>query len=253
MAGTTGPVVYKRYRNMQVVHAKPRFSPGSQTIATKNSAAKFGVASNLAMELRDNFASVISGFYDGPMVTRLNTDVLFSLRQSQNSDSGIYHFNKDSFDRLNGFEFNENSPLRNYLLVQPSQSISGYTLQIDLPELNTQNIRFPKSAHFCVLQIAVGMYDLASGYKKLILPVSSTEIKNDGTTNPAQQFQVTIAPGCLCLSVFALKYMRQTFAGQMILNQKSFSPAAIFKAVIADGIPDPAQRTSWTKIKFKTD
>jgi len=250
--GTVGPVVHKGYRGIQVMAALPKFTPSSQTKETKKAAAIFGRASKLAMEIRDNLDVLIQDMYDGPMIARFNTVVLHALRRSLNVATNTFHFDSDSFERLNGFEFNEVSPVRNQLFVQPTQTIQDQILTVSFPEIRAdKDLKFPETGSICLLNVAVVMYDLTHG-RQLDLPIQSTEILSSGGVNAPLQLEFEIAPGCLCITAFSLLYVKKTFAGTMIMNSKAFNPVAIFRAVMTEGETNPADTKKWLDLAFKT-
>ncbi|MBB5437822.1 hypothetical protein HDC92_001496 [Pedobacter sp. AK017] len=250
--GTVGPVVYKQYRGMQLVTAKSRLKKSGQTEKTKKAALAFGLTSSLAADMRKNLGNIITDFYDGTMIYRFKTDVQFAMHQAMDQETGSYHFTANSFERLNGFEFNSGSPVMNLFFVQPEQQISGNTLRLSLPEMNLpKDLRFPKNATACQLNIAIGMYDLSYGHKA-ICPVQSIEIpySDEVLILPERQFNFTIMPGCLCITLFSFQFIQQTFSGKQIINSKAFNPVAIFRAVLADGTVPEEQTRHWQRMKF---
>ena len=105
-----------------------------------------------------------------------------------------------------------------------------------------------------MLGVTVGMYDLNHG-SMTMSPVQSVELRNvpDGTTIPASRFDFNIEPGCLCIVVLSLQYLKATFAGNLMVNNKEFSPCGILRATIADGQADPEKTKRWGKIQFKAN
>lgn len=254
LRGMIGPVVNKKYRNKQVITQSPKYNPNKRTEPSKKAAVQFGVSSNLACSLRDNFEHVIVGLYDGPMINRLLKEVRIVLEQSMDQQNEIFHFDSESFSRLNGFEFNEDSPVRDNLFIQPVTTLTGQNLQVSFPEMHIpRDLKFPKTSGLCMLGVALGMYDLSNG-RSTMSPVQSVEIKYNpvGAVLPARTFDFEIESGCLCIVVISMQYLKTTFAGNMLINNKQFSPCGILKARIADGQPDPLKTKSWTKMDFKT-
>jgi hypothetical protein len=254
LRGMIGPVVNKKYRNTQVITQSPKYNPNKRTEPSKKAAVKFGVASNLASSIRDNFYNVIVQLYDGPMINRLLKEVRIILEQSLDQQTDAVNFDSESFSRLNGFEFNEDSPVRDNLFVQPVTTLTGQNLQIQFPDMHIpRDLKFPKISNICMLGVAVGMYDLSYG-RRTLSPVQSIEIKNspDGVIIPAKQFDFEIEPGCLCIVVISLQYLKTIFSGNMLINNKQFSPCGILKAVTADGQADELKTKHWKKMQFKT-
>lgn len=255
LRGMIGPVVNKKYRNQQVITQSPKYNPGKRTEPSKKAALKFGVASNLASSIRDNFYNVIVQLYDGPMINRLVKETRIILEQASDQQTDGFNFEQSSFGRLNGFEFNEDSPVRDNLLVQPLSTLTAQNLQIQFPEMQIpRDLRFPMTSNVCMLGVALGMYDLNHG-RMTLSPVQSLEIKNlpGGAVVPARQFEFGIVPGCLCIVVVSLQYIKTIFSGNLMVNNKQFSPCAILKAVLADGSVDGEQTKTWSKIRFKTN
>jgi uncharacterized protein YbcV (DUF1398 family) len=247
LTGVIGPAVYKKYRGMQVVTAKSRLTKAGQTENTKKAATQFGISSKLAEQFRRNVIGVITDFYDGTMVYRFTTAVQKALRHAFDAQSETYNFTTNSFDRLNGFEFNAESPVMDNFFVQPEQRINGNILTISLPEMHvSEDMKFPGKASSCLLNIAVGMYDLTHGHKR-ICPIQSIEIQNNTKNNviPAQELTFEIEPGCLCISVFSFQFIQKTFSGNQIINSINFNPVAVFKAEMADGVVDKEKTKQW--------
>ncbi|MNX89204.1 hypothetical protein D3C86_1212110 [compost metagenome] len=235
--GMVGPVVYKQYRGMQLVTAKSRLTLSGQTANTRKAAAAFGLTSSLAADLRKNLCNVVTDFYDGTMIYRFKKLVQEAVYHSADRDAGTYNFTANSFERLNGFEFNAASPVASNFFAQPEQEITGDTLVLSMPEIKLPyDLKFPGNADLCLLNIAVGMYDLTYGHKS-ICPVQSVEIVNGPGVTPARSFEFTIEPGCLCITILSFQYIQKTFSGNQIINSKVFNPVAIFRAVMADGVP----------------
>lgn len=138
--------------------------------------------------------------------------------------------------------------------MQPVTTLTGQNLKVSFPEMNiSRDLKFPKTSVLCMLGVALGMYDLSNGCR-MISPVQSVEVKYnpEGVVLPAKNFDFEIEPGCLCIVVISMQYLKPTFAGNMLINNKQFSPCGILKATIADGQSDPLKTKSWTKMDFKT-
>ncbi|WP_235884560.1 DUF1398 domain-containing protein [Pedobacter hiemivivus] len=255
LTGVIGPAVFKKYRNMQLVTGKSRLTKEKQTENTHKAATQFGIASTLAEQFRRDATEIITDFYDGTMVYRFRTDVQKALKQAFDAQSEAYRFTTNSFDRLNGFEFNADSPVMDNFFAQPEQTINGNILTIKLPEMHvSKDMKFPAKATSCLLNIAVGMFDLTYG-NRTMCPIQSIEIPNGSKDSvmPAQELNFEIEPGCLCISMFSFQFIQKTFSGNLIINSKSFNPVAVFRAVIADGTVDQEQTKDWDDIELVRD
>lgn len=251
--GAVGATVFKKYRGKQVMQKAPQYSPSSQTKASKESATVFGRASNLAMSFRDVLSPIITGEVGGDMVNRLNSDVVNILNQSIDPVNGEFLFQANSFSRLNGFEFNSNSLVRDTFFAQPSLLVTGTTLNISIPEIQMPSeFKFPKGINWCMLGLGLGMFDLEYGHT-FFSPVASKEIEYqyDSAPIPAQEFNFEIEPGCLCIMVISLQFLKNTFAGRMFYNTVDFNPVAVLNAFIAEGAVNEDGVKNWDKMRFK--
>lgn len=251
--GTAGPSVYKKYRGKQVITSKS--DGGKQTKATKLAASSFGLAASLAKSIRDNLDPVITKFFDGPMVNRLNTDLIYVMGQVYNPETEVFTFNTESFSRLAGFEFNMDSPVRDIFFAQPELTVNATTLSIRIPEIHLPHeLKFPKDGRKCILGLAVGMHDLKHG-KMTLSPIQTSSIDwtFDPFTVPAAAFDFEIEPGCLCIPVISMQFVRTTFAGIMVVNTKAFNPVAVLKAFIADGETEKTRTKGWQGMDFRTE
>lgn len=251
--GKIGPHVYKEHRGKQVIQQLPIFTETSHTEPSKKSAKIFGMASNLAMHLRDSLHPVVTDFSDGTMVNRLNSDVVHILNQSKNTSFGGFSFHKESFSRLNGFEFNEHSLVRDIFYARPEVTANENLLKVIVPEMELpKEFIFPEQIGLCLLSFGLGMYDLTNGRLKFN-PVQSTEITYNYKHRivPENRFEFEIEPGCLCVTVISLQFLRNTFAGKMFYNTIDYNPVAILKAFIADGTVDESRTASWYEMDFK--
>lgn len=252
--GKVGRTVYKKYRNKQIIQEVPVFTASSHTEASKSAAKIFGKASSLAMNLRDILNPIITDFTDGQMVNRLNSEVVQILNQSKDVNTGTFTFDEYSFSRLNGFEFNQTSMVRNIFHARPELQATSSQLTISIPEIQLpKELIFPKEIGSCMFSLGLGMFDLKHG-RETFSTIQTNDIKYEYKPGivPSKQFNFEIESGCLCIAVISLQFMRDTFAGKMFYNTIDFNPVAILKAFIAEGEVDPAKTKNWYEMDFKT-
>lgn len=240
LRGVAGNHVLRKYRGKQVFGMKPYTPKSSLTQATLKAAKTFGIASTLAKHIRQPLNTIVNDLYDGTMTYRLNTDTLYCLNGVKNPETQAFAFQSDSFERLNGFDFNADSPFKNNLLIQPEIIRTDTKIQVILPELDIpQDIRFPKGDKgnsLCRFIVTVLQIDLSNGkYKSL--PVQSVEIPYTAnhTVFAGHTFEFDAEPGCLCITAASLQFVKTTTIGERSLNTKMFSPAAILDAYLFDG------------------
>ena len=112
------------------------------------------------------------------------------------------------------------------------------------------DLKFPTKTDYCALGLNVALFDLQHN-QYLLQEIQSTDIKLElgAYLMPARQFEFNSAPGCLCVVSLGLYFYEKTFAGNAILNNKSFSPAAILKAFFTPGAP--VKGKSWPKMVYE--
>lgn len=251
--GKVSNVVYKKYRNKQIVQKVPEFTAASHTEASKKAATTFGQASILASNFRDNMNSIITNFVDGEMVNRLNSEVIHIFNQCIDQITRQFTFLSDSFSRLNGFEFNTKSMVRNIFHAQPALEARETRLKIHIPEIQLpRELIFPNGIGHCLLSFGLGIYDLKNG-RCSFCPVQTKELEyrfEPGILPPAD-FEFEIEPGCLCITIISLQFLKNTFAGRMFYNTRDYNPTAILNAFIAEGAVDKKNTNTWKEMDFK--
>ncbi len=234
--GLVGAVIFKEHRGQQVVQGRSEKKFIDMTPASYDAAFIFGRASTLASCIRHGTNSLVA-FYDGGMISRFTGECNLVLQKAAGPEGKSFNFDPDAFSRLNGFEFNNSSLVRNQLFIQPMVSFADGKLYIDFPEMKLPgDLKFPSLTGFCALGMNVTQFDLQHG-TYLIQPVQvyDMELTIPGRQLPAKRFEFNADPGCLCIVGISLQYYEKTFAGNAVLNTKSFSPAAILKACFAPG------------------
>jgi hypothetical protein len=249
LRGTVGGSVFKKHRNKQVVQGKSKKKQIDMTIASYDAAFVFGRASTFASTVRIANSN-LTAFYDGGMISRFTGECNHILQQAAIKAGKKFNYGPEAFSRLNGFEFNTDSPVKNHLFAQPITSFEGNQVNIAVPEMYIPNdLKFPARAKYCILAFNVCLFDLENDlYKTQEIQSFEIELKHPPYTVPARQLSFNAAPGCLCIISLGLFYLEKTFAGNAVINNTSFSPSAILKADYCPGeiVPQPG----WTKIDY---
>ncbi|WP_316811871.1 hypothetical protein [Pedobacter heparinus] len=232
--GLVGGLVFKKGRNGKTI-IQSGGREVKQTKASKIASAIFAKASTLSKAIRTDLSVLINGFYDGPMVNRLNKQNREILEQCYNKATKQYAFNEDSFSRLAGFEFNASSPLSKSLWVEPELTLTGNQLTLSLPamEINEQ-LKFPSPCNRCEITVAVAFYNLEKGvHKDIVFQV--LEVNTAQGLVPAKDFTFEVPDGCLCVIGIKLGYSTLKDNVKIIKNNKEFNPAGLCGAVITPG------------------
>jgi len=247
--GIAGEVIFKQRGKQQVMQGKSKKKQIDMTKATFDAAFIFGRASTLASCIR-NGAYKITRFTDGAMISRFTGECNQVLQKAYPKKNLVLDFSQDYFSRLNGFEFNELSPVKNYLFAQPVVSLTEQQVIIDLPELQIpRDLKPAPNASTCLIAFRVMLFDLMNeNYKTQ--EIQSIDIPLTGLphTIPAKQLVFDGASGVLCVIALGLYYFEKTFAGTVMINHKDLSPSAILKATFCPG--DAVVHEKWHQIPF---
>lgn len=233
LSGLVGNVVARAMGDgTQVIQSKGK-NP-KQTKATKQSANLFGKASRIANSTRTNLAYCYN-HYDKGMINRLTVDMRSILDNCYDEETTTYTFAPDSFRRLVGFEFNEKSLLINSILVQPQIRIENDKLMIHMPEIEVPSqLKFPSRATHCQPVFGVTLYSPETG-RSWRRGYKTSEICNTSGTVPAEDLELEIPAGVLCVVGLGLQYYSLYNSIRTVLNHKKFDPAGICAALIHPG------------------
>nr|WP_068886941.1 hypothetical protein [Pedobacter panaciterrae] len=248
--GLVGDTVFKKVGKKQVVQGKSK-KKIKQTVATKKAAGVFGKASNMASDIRVALAQTI-GEHDGMAISRFTGENALVLNSALIRETQTFDFSNAAFDKLNGFEFNIDSPVRKFLFAQPAVTTTEEAINVTLPEMHIpRDLKFPTEGKNCILAFQAALFDLEN-YRRLKQDAQSVEIKYEykPLTIPTTEFNFTSEPGCLCVITVTLRYFVKTFAGNLGINSKSFNPAAILKAFMIPGTVNPDATKSWREMSF---
>jgi hypothetical protein len=256
LSGLLGNMVYKQHQGKQVIQSKPYTPKNHLTEGTVKASKIFGRASSLSRCIREGLFGAYGKFYDGTMIYRLNAIVLNCLLSCKDSATQDFHINDETFKPLAGFEFNAGSPVKYQLFKRPVITASDTKLNITIPEMQIpKELKFEAKSSACKLIVAVAVIDFVHGSMKYV-PAQMMEIEHSyqPTTSTAKTFEFETAPGCLCIIAISLQYVEKTFAGDFIINNKSFNPAAILRAYLSDGEVIAAEKDIyWNDIDFKAE
>ncbi|RQO74091.1 hypothetical protein DBR43_01405 [Pedobacter sp. KBW06] len=251
LVGSIGNLTFKKNKKEQIVQTKPGKRGVKQTTATKKAALVFGKASQFSNCVRTSFRSLTKGNYDGEMINRLNKENFAILRQCYQTESESYDFKPDSFKRLNGFDFNSKSPLKDNLWIEPSVQVQEKELLIQLPDFEIPaDFKFPGLSNTCSLMLKVYLLSIKTGFEKGQY-LEILQISNDQKIVPAQEWKLEIPDGCICVTGMALNYYRIQGNLMTPVNHKEFNPAVILNATVSNGEFNLPLDSSWQFSGFK--
>lgn len=250
VSGVVGPVIFKKVRNRQLVVAKPKAGKIKMTQATYNASYIFGRASKIAYYIRGGTYGIMR-FYDSGMISRFTGECNRIVQKATNAAYEVVSADQDYFNPLNGFEFNQSSPVKRYLFAQPQVTLTEQEVIIDFPSmLIPKDLVFIPHASYCTVAFRVSLFDLKT-YKYLNQEIQSfeVELQKDSFDFEAQLLKFIGAPGALCIVYISLLYAEKTFAGRAVLNSQDVSPAAILRAAFCPGEALPKEK--WKPISFE--
>jgi len=225
-----------------------------QTDATKNAATVFGLASSFGANLRENMYQ-IHFIQDGTAVNRMNKETCAILRKYRDAATGDFHFQPDAFKPLEGFELNQNSPVRENFLAMPEVSLKNGKLLVRMPEFAVnKTLKFPREADSCTIIISVYIASLKTK-DECMMDGDMTQTFN--IDRHQQSFTSTewshdIPEGCFCVTSMALHFHTQHSNLQVYLNNKSFCPAMICDFSINPGeFKDKPKKWMTTNFAFE--
>ena len=235
ISGKVGSMIGRNVDGEQIWTALSR--PPKQTLATKKSAALFGINSRLASYIRGTVCC--NSAADKTMVSRFTSATYAIVRHCHDKERNSFNFTKNSFDRLNGFEFNIKSPLADSLWAKPNLNIESKKLIITIPQLKvTKDLKFPAKAVSCLPLLDVFLYTPAEG-QYLYNSFQMEEISNVKKTIPDQVFKIDIPEGCIALIGLSLFFYSTEYTVKKTMNSRDFSPAGICGVIINPGTCNP--------------
>lgn len=235
ITGLIGNLVFKKSADKKgtIIQRKP--ISVKQTKGSKVSSGIFGKASSLAKLFRRDFISIMTGFYDGGMVNRFTKVNRSILEDCYDKSTKTYVFEADSFQRLEGFEFDSNSLLVNYFLSDVEVSVEGAGLTIKIPAFETnKQLKFPGKANSCKIKLIVGVYNFELS-RKPAYQYQEVNIEEAQGAVPEQSFVFAAAEGCLCIAGIGLEYFYKYNEVKTSLNSKELSPAALLWTMVTPG------------------
>jgi hypothetical protein len=233
--GMAGPVVYRMYREKNIVQAKP--GKIKQTKGSIRASSEFGLSSSAAAVIRRAFEPAYV-HQDGKAVSRSTQQVYRSLRNSLTGSIGQRDLHDANLQDLVGMDFNGASPVSEVLQVSHSvrRDAEG-NLEVNLGRFNPREdvkkaAGYPKSASRYRIRLMAVAFDFRQEYLEYLdikdLDVQRTAVMEAQTITLNAQAD----PSCIVmLSISLLMYDQVGHTGEYILlNSKGFSPCAIIAA-----------------------
>ncbi len=233
--GKAGAMIYRSYRGKNIMQGRPkRFK---QTLASKESAGEFGMASSAAKAIRQAFQPFYHHYYDGAMINRVTSAVSRCIGSSRTKGRGERDLHDGELSFLQGMEFNENSPLSKALQVKPevSRNEAGQVVvklpQITVPKDLLTPFKWNKVHQYRLSFVLVGFNLREEFFEYLGEKTVEMEMK-DITEALEVVFEGEVPKGCLLLLMAKLDCMEHDYyqGGYSSMNSAEFCPAALIAA-----------------------
>lgn len=248
LSGSIDKLVHRKWRDLYIVQSAPGVGGVKQTEETKKASLLFGMASKMASEIRKMLSFFIIGLYDGSNHNRMTTLIKSILEKCLDKPTQTYTFVQDSFERLNGLEFNTNSPLTGCMKVIPKSSYKDGIVTVSFPELiNNQEFIFPIGASSCVITIGTESYQLEDKLRSNNFQLQTFEVNSQQELIDSQNFGFNIPDGCLCIVGITLHYYKNDRFGKNRLNNKTLNPSGICGAILTPGEFKNEKELGWTE------
>ena len=237
--GTAGSVIYRRYREMNIIQGKPR--KFKQTSASIRSSTEFGLSSTTAAVIRRAFQPAYI-HHDGEAVSRSTQLVYRGIRGSLTGSVGQRDLHDADLSAIIGMDFNIKSRLTEVLQVsQRVERDEEGRISVFMGALNAKtDLRVPSSINKAVNKYRIRFSLIGFNFRQEYyeyLEVKDLELRKYGQLE-AQEIRFETRPEAdqlLLLSVSLLAYSETRMEeGYVLLNNKEFSPCALIAAFPAD-------------------
>lgn len=230
--GTAGSVVYRAYRNKNIIQGKP--GKFKQTTESIKASTEFGLSSSAAAVIRRAFEPAYI-HRDGEAASRSTQQVYQSLRNSLTGMRGQRDLHDANLQDLLGMNFNAGSNLNEVLHISHTVSKDEEgNMQVRLTSFNpSQDIRkaagIPLRASLYRIRLTLIAFDFRQEYLEY-LDIQDVDVHTGNRMNEQViKLKGTEEPGCMMLlSLSLLMYNQMERTGEyVLLNNKNFSPCAI--------------------------
>lgn len=240
--GTVGPVVYRTYRNKNIIQGKPKAF--KQTKGSKKASTEFGLSSSTAAVIRRAFEPAYI-HRDGAAVSRSTQLVYRALRNSLSGTMGQRDLHDANLQDLLGMDFNANSKLNEVLQIshEVSKDDEG-NVQVTLGNFDPKkDVRKVSGMFKNVSLYRIRLTLIAFDFRKEYLEYLDLQ-DIDFTSGSPAALQTIILKGTTDRNCMMLVSMSLLLYGQVdrtceyiLLNNKNFSPCALIGAFQA---PEPS-------------
>ena len=239
--GAFSNLIYRSYRNMRILQMKPK--KVKQTNNSKQAGKEFGLSSCTGRIIREVFDVIYAG-YDGEMVNRLCSQVYQSITASKTKQRGERDLHDAELSYLEGFQFNNNSPLHKVMKVRPVVSLNQEgKVQVNLPAMRKDQLfKGPIRNHGkYTIRLMLASFDFKKEVYSYIGHRNFSIMRNTAVEAQEWVFDEALpANRVIMLSMSLHAYTQDTVDGLQSVNSKEWSPAEIIGAWHTPAVEEPA-------------
>lgn len=246
ITGKVGPVVYRTYRDMNIIQGKPK--KFAQTQNSILASAEFGLSSSTAAVIRRAFEPAYI-HRDGTAAIRSTQSVYQCIRNCATTAVGQRDLHDGNLDGLIGMEFNADSKLSEVLQVSHAvRKLENSTLSVTLGTFSSKtSIKRPTNlaqrGYKCRVRLMLVAFNFREEYLEY-LDVKDIDFYNH-TDIPEQTVEMNGTSDKSCIQLLSMSLILYDQMGHtkenVLLNSKVFSPCAIIAAFQAE---NPSPRTN---------
>lgn len=247
VTGLLGPLTFKELNGQQVITSQA--NDVKQTEGTKKAAKTFGMASTLQSQITERFSFNLMGLKDSDQHSRMNQILNPALFGARHPTTRAFHFEKETFENLKGFEFNLGLRANDQMIIKPVVHIDEGVLQVSFPDWELPSkLKWMDKSSYCIMTFSVVLFRLGDGLKERFPEMQSVRLEKgtDDVLN-GRSFTFNVPDGCLCIVGVFLQY----FDSFRMLNNEKMSPAAICDAIVLKGTYAEETERLWMNMNIK--
>lgn len=246
VSGAVGPYILKVVKGETHVTSRPVKGTRKLSQASKLSAETFGMAASLAKSIRAALVYQTNDFVDIDMPGRMVSLVSKTVFNCRDKNTGLYNFEQESFNELEGMEFNIKSLTNKSLLKRPKAIVNDGVMKVNIKRsILDKDLKFPAHTFYCKIMVSLSLFRLGDGQAIIKSETQEIMIGRNQLDMPEQEISFTLPDGCLCIATVFMQFFHHGAEGGLSFNNKNFNPGSVIKAIITPGIYAKDDNRTW--------
>jgi hypothetical protein len=248
-SGAIGPVVFKIVNGRQIICSRPGKGKVKLSDSTKKAGKTFGMAATIGARIRRTIKAQLENKYDKTSSSRLSGELFSILHKCRNNETLEFDYEDNSFQSLEGFEFNSNAKVKTQITTMPVAELVNGMLKVNFGQIKIYDqLKFPFGSYHCLLTATVSLLNLKAN--TISVRAESLEKSINVTEKVVQPFtfEFTVPNGCLY--VFCLYQQYTTSAKDQVQAGGSIklNRACILRAGVSPGTYEGTDGFVWEEI-----